>query len=250
MNKFLLASLGLAALACAAMGDDKVYKLKLATSWESTMPVLGDVPKELKEKVEKMSNGRIEIRIDYPSKHKSPFAMLDFAKSGQYDIGYTASYYYKGKDPKTMFFTATPFMMNTDEQTAWYEFGGGKELEAKVFDPYNIKIFRAGNTGMQMGGWFKKEIKSVDDIKGLKIRIPGFGGEIYLAQISTLSQLASFTWHLRWALSMQSSGLAQLMTWHLAFTKWQNTTTQAGKSQMAKLSFSSTKMRMKNFQMI
>ena len=57
-------------------------------------------------------------------------------------------------------------MMNTDEQTAWYEFGGGKELEAKVFDPYNIKIFRAGNTGMQMGGWFKKEIKSVDDIKG------------------------------------------------------------------------------------
>ncbi|MBE9852906.1 ABC transporter substrate-binding protein [Campylobacter concisus] len=179
MNKFLLASLGLAALACAAMGDDKVYKLKLATSWESTMPVLGDVPKELKEKVEKMSNGRIEIRIDYPSKHKSPFAMLDFAKSGQYDIGYTASYYYKGKDPKTMFFTATPFMMNTDEQTAWYEFGGGKELEAKVFDPYNIKIFRAGNTGMQMGGWFKKEIKSVDDIKGLKIRIPGFGGEIY-----------------------------------------------------------------------
>lgn len=103
MNKFLLASLGLAALACAAMGDDKVYKLKLATSWESTMPVLGDVPKELKDKVEKMSNGRIEIRIDYPSKHKSPFAMLDFAKSGQYDIGYTASYYYKGKDPKTMF---------------------------------------------------------------------------------------------------------------------------------------------------
>ena len=118
MNKFLLASLGLAALACAAMGDDKVYKLKLASSWESTMPVLGEVPKELKEKVEKMSNGRIEIRIDYPSKHKSPFAMLDFAKSGQYDIGYTASYYYKGKDPKTMFFTATPFMMNTQEQTA------------------------------------------------------------------------------------------------------------------------------------
>ena len=189
MNKFLLASLGLAALACAAMGDDKVYKLKLATSWESTMPVLGEVPKELKDKVEKMSNGRIEIRIDYPSKHKSPFAMLDFAKSGQYDIGYTASYYYKGKDPKTMFFTATPFMMNTDEQTAWYEFGGGKELEAKVFDPYNIKIFRAGNTGMQMGGWFKKEIKSVDDIKGLKIRIPGFGGEIYAklgANINTI----------------------------------------------------------------
>ncbi|WP_103618167.1 TRAP transporter substrate-binding protein, partial [Campylobacter concisus] len=189
MNKFLLASLGLAAAACVAMGDDKVYKLKLASSWESTMPVLGDVPKELKDKVEKMSNGRLELRIDYPSKHKSPFAMLDFAKSGQYDITYTSSYYYKGKDAKTIFFTATPFMMNTDEQTAWYEFGGGKELEAKVYDPYNIKIFRAGNTGMQMGGWFKKEIKSLDDIKGLKIRIPGFGGEIYAklgANINTI----------------------------------------------------------------
>jgi len=189
MNKFLLASLGLAAVACVAMGDDKVYKLKLASSWESTMPVLGDVPKELKDKVEKMSNGRLELRIDYPSKHKSPFAMLDFAKSGQYDITYTSSYYYKGKDAKTIFFTATPFMMNTDEQTAWYEFGGGKELEAKVYDPYNIKIFRAGNTGMQMGGWFKKEIKSLDDIKGLKIRIPGFGGEIYAklgANINTI----------------------------------------------------------------
>ncbi|QKF60812.1 TRAP transporter substrate-binding protein [Campylobacter curvus] len=191
MNKFLVASLGLLACASLAMSaDSKVYKLKLASSWESTMPVLGEVPKELKDRVEKMSDGRIEIRIDYPSKHKSPFALLDFTKSGQYDIGYTTSYYYKGKDAKMMFFTATPFMMNTAEQTAWYEFGGGKELEAKVFDPYNIKIFRAGNTGTQMGGWFKKEIKTVDDLKGLKIRIPGFGGEIYAklgANINTIS---------------------------------------------------------------
>ena len=95
MNKFLVASLGLLACASLAMGaDGKVYKLKLASSWESTMPVLGEVPKELKDRVEKMSNGRIEIRIDYPSKHKSPFALLDFTKSGQYDIGYTTSYYY------------------------------------------------------------------------------------------------------------------------------------------------------------
>lgn len=186
-------ALALGFLACATLAlgaDDKVYKLKLASTWESTMPVLGDVPKELKEIVEKASNGRIEIRIDYPSKHKSPFAMLDFVKSGQYDIGYSASYYYKGKDAKTMFFTAVPFMMNTDELKAWYDFGGGKELEAKVFDPYGIKVFRAGNTGMQMGGWFKKEINSLADLQGLKIRIPGFGGEIYAklgANINTIA---------------------------------------------------------------
>ncbi|MBR8463117.1 TRAP transporter substrate-binding protein DctP [Campylobacter sp. faydin G-24] len=176
--------------ASLAFGDEgKVYKLKLASSWDSTMPILGEVPKRFKEVLERMSNGRIELRIDYPSKHKSPFAMLDFTKTGQYDIGYTASYYYKGKDAKTMFFTAVPFMLNTDEQQAWYKFGGGKELEAKVFDSHNIKVFNAGNTGMQMGGWFKKEIKNVDDLKGLKIRIPGFGGEIYAklgANINTI----------------------------------------------------------------
>ncbi|KEA46195.1 ABC transporter substrate-binding protein [Campylobacter mucosalis] len=186
MKKIYATLLGLATLASMAFGaDDKVYKLKLASTWESTMPVLGEVPKEFKELVEKMSNGRIEVRIDYPSKHKSSFAMLDFIKSNQYDIGYTASYYYKGKDAKTMFFTATPFMMNQAEQTAWYLYGGGKELEAKVYDKYNVKVFNAGNTGMQMGGWFRKEINSLDDLKGLKIRTAGFGGEV-MAKVGML----------------------------------------------------------------
>lgn len=175
MKKFLAIFF---ALSVAAFANEKVYKLKLASTWESTAPILGETSKELAELAEKMSNGRIKIRIDYPSKHKSPFAILDFVKTGQYDLGYTASYYYKGKDAKTMFFTAIPFGMTTDEQHAWYEFGGGKQLEAKVYDAYGIDVFRGGNTGTQMGGWFKKKINSLADLKGLKIRIPGFGGEV------------------------------------------------------------------------
>lgn len=165
-------------LACLLHADGKVYRLKLASTWESTTPILGDTSKELAELVEKMSDGRIKIRIDYPSKHKSPFAILDFVKNGQYDIGYTASYYYKGKDAKTMLFTAVPFGMTRDEHQAWYEFGGGKQLEAKVFNNYGIEVLRGGSTGTQMGGWFKKPINSLSDLKGLKIRIPGFGGEV------------------------------------------------------------------------
>ncbi len=176
--KAVLAVLLTMAAVTFGFADSKTYKLKVASTWESTTPVLGDAIKEFKRLAEEMSGGRLEIRVDHPSKHKSPFGILDFVKSGQYDIGHTASYYYKGKDARTMFFTALPFGMTASELRAWYEFGGGKELEAKVYDRYNIKVFNAGDTGTQMGGWFKKEVKSLDDLKGLKVRIPGFGGEV------------------------------------------------------------------------
>lgn len=185
MKKILAILMAMLVSSFAFANDGKKYKLKLASTWESTAPVLSDAVKNFKTYVEDMSGGRIEIRIDYPSKHKSSFGILDFVKSGQYDLGYTASYYYKGKDPKTMFFTALPFGMTPAELHAWYEFGGGKELEAKVYDKHNIKVFSAGDTGTQMGGWFKKEIKSVDDLKGLKVRIPGFGGEV-MAKIGSI----------------------------------------------------------------
>ncbi|MBR8464700.1 TRAP transporter substrate-binding protein DctP [Campylobacter sp. faydin G-24] len=176
MKKFAVFALSIL-LAISAIAAEK-YKLKLATTYDVSMPVLGKAPKLFKDLVENMSNGRVEVRIDYPAKHKAQFAIFDMVKSGQYDVGYTAGYFYKGKDAKLMLFTTVPFGMNTAEQNAWFEYGGGKELSKKVFDQYNIVSFRGGNAGMQMGGWFKKEIKTLDDLKGLKIRIPGLGGEI------------------------------------------------------------------------
>jgi len=179
LTKFLVASFLAMILASNMVAQsNKVYHLKLASSWKRTVPIVGDAPYEFKKLVETMSNGQIKVRVDDPTKHKSAFGIMDLVKAKQYDIGYTASYYYKGKDFKLIFFTTVPFGMLPDERHAWYEYGGGKELAKEVYDKQGLISFEGGNTGIQMGGWFRKEIKSLKDLKGLKIRIPGMGGEV------------------------------------------------------------------------
>jgi TRAP-type mannitol/chloroaromatic compound transport system substrate-binding protein len=135
--------------------------------------------------VERMSNGEMVIRIDSANKHKSPFGVLDMVKAGQYEMGNSASYYWKGKDVNTMFFTSMPFGMIAPEQYAWFYYGGGMELMKKVYDKHGVYAFPGGNTGNQMGGWFRKEIKTLDDLNGLKMRIPGFAGEV-ISQLGTV----------------------------------------------------------------
>lgn len=164
-----------------AQKDSKVYTLTLAETWSSNFPIFGDATKKLAQLTEKMSDGRLIITIDSSNKHKSPLGIFDFVKSGQYDLGHSGSYYWKGKDINTLFFTTMPFGMTADEQHAWFEYGGGQELMDKVYSKYGLKSIIGGNTGNQMGGWFQKEINSVADLQGLKMRIPGFAGEIMAA---------------------------------------------------------------------
>lgn len=161
-----------------AFAADKVYRLKLAESWGPNFPVFGDSVKNMVKMAEEMSNGRLKIRVDSANKHKSAFGVFDMVKSGQYDMGHSASYYYKGKVPNTLYFTTMPFGMTAMEQHAWFQYGGGQELMDQVYGEHNLMAFPGGNTGVQMGGWFRKEINSLEDLQNLKMRIPGFAGEV------------------------------------------------------------------------
>ncbi|MBF0446736.1 MAG: TRAP transporter substrate-binding protein [Magnetococcales bacterium] len=178
---FIVASLmiiGLMAVTVQAQAAPK-YRWKLAMTWPTNFPIFGDAVLKMADLVKTMSNGEMEIRIDSKNKHKAPFGILDMVKSGsQYQMGHSASYYWKGKDLNTMPFTTMPFGMTTPEQYAWFYYGGGMELMKKTYDKHGVYSFPGGNTGNQMGGWFRKEINSQDDLKGLKMRIPGFAGEV------------------------------------------------------------------------
>ncbi len=156
----------------------KVYTLTLAQSWPRNLPIMGSVPDKLAAMVKTMSDGRLLIRVDDKNKHKAALGVFDMVKAGQYDMGHSASFFWKGKDPNTLYFTTMPFGMTSMEQYAWFYYGDGFELMQKVYAPHGMLSFPGGNTGSQMGGWFQKEINTINDLDGLKIRIPGFAGEV------------------------------------------------------------------------
>jgi len=184
MFKLTFARKVLAAAACAAVlispaqAAEKTYKLKLAETWPTNFGVFSEPARRMADLANKMSNGRLEISIDTANKHKSAFGVFDMVRAGQYDMGHSASYYWKGKVPNTLYFTTMPFGMTATEQYGWFYYGDGMELMQKVYEPFNLLSFPGGNTGVQMGGWFQKEINTVEDLQGLKMRIPGFAGEV------------------------------------------------------------------------
>ncbi|MDP2572897.1 TRAP transporter substrate-binding protein [Vibrio penaeicida] len=174
----VLIALAVISLPLSASAAEKIYRLKLAETWGPNTPILGDATKNMAKLAKEMSNGRLDIRVDSANKHKAPLGIFDMVKSGRYDLGHSSSYYWKGKVPNTSYFSSMPFGMMSTEQYAWFYRGGGMELMQQVYAPHNLLSFPGGNSDIQMGGWFRKEINSIDDLKGLKIRIPGFAGEV------------------------------------------------------------------------
>ncbi len=157
---------------------DKVFYWKMTTTWPPNFPVLGEVAEKYSEWVEELSNGQIKIKVYGGGELVPPLEAFDAVSQGTIEMGCGASYYWAGKTPAAQFFAAVPFGMNSQQITSWLETGGGYELWKKTYAKFNLVPFMGGNTGVQMGGWFNREINSVEDFKGLKMRLPGIGGKV------------------------------------------------------------------------
>ncbi|MDH3746968.1 MAG: TRAP transporter substrate-binding protein DctP [Gammaproteobacteria bacterium] len=154
------------------------FEWSAVTSWPPKYPGLGIAVDNLAERVDKASNGRLKIKVYAAGELVPAFEVFDSVSRGTVECGHDASYYHKGKVDAAQFFTAIPFGLNYLEMNAWLYYGGGLELWRELYEPFNMVPFPCGNTGVQMGGWFNKEINTVDDLRGLKMRIPGLGGEV------------------------------------------------------------------------
>ncbi len=152
--------------------------LRLVTSWPKDFPGLGIMPNRLADYVNKMSEGRLKIKVYAAGELVGATEVFDAVSTGAADMYHSAEYYWQGKAKGFSFFTAVPMGLTATEMTGWIEFGGGQALWDKLSARFNLKAMHAGNTGHQMGGWFKKEIKTLEDFKGLKMRMPGIGGEV------------------------------------------------------------------------
>ncbi|MFO6422850.1 TRAP transporter substrate-binding protein [Motilimonas sp. KMU-193] len=153
-------------------------KWKLVTSWPKNFPGLGVAPERFAEKVNVMSGGRLTIKVYGAGELVPALQVFDAVSAGTAQMGHSGAYYWKGKSPAAQFFSTMPFGMTAQEMNAWLHNGGGLELWQEVYAPFNLIPLAGGNTDIQMGGWFNKEINTVADLEGLKMRLPGLGGEV------------------------------------------------------------------------
>ena len=153
-------------------------ELKMVTTWPKDFPGLGTMAERTAQFITEMSGGAMRVRVFAAGELVGAFEAFDAVSSGAADMYHGAEYYWVGKSQAYPFFTAVPFGMTASEIMAWTEFGGGQKLWDELGARFKIKPFIGGNTGHQMGGWFKREVKSLEDMRGLKFRMPGIGGEV------------------------------------------------------------------------
>lgn len=172
------------------MASDEQFEWKMITTWPKNFPGLGFAAENFSRYVREMSNGRLNVHVYGAGEIVPAMEVFDAVSQGVVDAGHGAAYYWKGKVPSSVFFTSVPFGLNAQEMNGWLHYGGGLELWQEAYAPYNLVPMAGGSTGVQMAGWFNKEINSIADLKGLKMRIPGLAGEVFAAAGGTAVRIA------------------------------------------------------------
>ena len=168
-----------AAIAAPALAQTQpTINWRLASSFPKSLDTIYGAAEVFSKRVSQLTNGKFNIRVFAGGEIVPALQVLDAVQAGTVEMGHSASYYYFGKDPTFAFDAAVPFGLTSRQQTAWFDQGGGRELLREFYRDYGIMNFQGGNTGTQMGGWFRKEIKTVKDLDGLKMRVSAFAGKV------------------------------------------------------------------------
>ena len=180
----LVAAGGLAACgqaeqqAAPAVQSQQRFKWKMVTTWPKDFPALGTGANNLAHSIEALSDGRLHVKVYGAGELVPASGVFDAVSGGTAEMGHGAAYYWKGKHEATQFFSAVPFGLNATEINGWLRYGGGQALWDELYADFNLRAFPVGNTGVQMGGWFNREINTLADFSGLVMRMPGLGGEV------------------------------------------------------------------------
>jgi TRAP-type mannitol/chloroaromatic compound transport system substrate-binding protein len=188
--RWLFVSITLLLLIACSDGDSNIdvtvenpakqqsFNWKMVTTWPANFPVFQEGAERFADQVKLMSDGRLNIQVFAGGELVPALQSFDAVSQGTIEMGHGASYYWAGKVPAAQFFSAVPFGMTAKGVETWIYSGGGLEIWRELYKPFNVLPIPMGNTGVQAGGWFKKRIDSVDDLQGLRMRIPGLGGNV------------------------------------------------------------------------
>ncbi|HMM87245.1 MAG: TRAP transporter substrate-binding protein [Gammaproteobacteria bacterium] len=184
------AAVGAAALSAPALSQGR-QEWRMVTTWPKNFPGLGVGAENLAKRITTMSGGRLSVKVFSAGELVPPLQALDAVINGSAEMSHGAAYYWQNKNVGLSFFTGVPYGMTSREHAAWVRFLGGQQIWDEIYDQFGVQGFLSGDTGTQAGGWFRKEIKTVADLKGLRFRTPGLGGQVWAKLGASVTNLAA-----------------------------------------------------------